>query len=533
MAEFGRAVASSSLHVLSLNNNAVWADGLDVFLEGLAPSSIGLDEGAHEQRYVDVDHSSTDKRTSLSTQPSSSSKPGLEILNRPTRFTPPPSSNTSRRRTSHSLTDLHLSGCPLRLKGARVIARFLADPRRCGPLELLALNNCYLGSRGVMLISRAMEGWCFTLEGLQVSSNHLFPEESFADGGEDTLMPPHFEDIQLRGDEVQSMLSEALAEEQEIMRGEFRTLDGKKEMVSLGVGRRRRRLSWNDLDGPDPDIILYAGSPSPSPSTTPRSAPASPISVSSLPHHRLERLLEGLGATVIKTATGRCRRAINRNQGLKLSVVRNALALLPIARILLHARQWTDEECGRDVMKDLMGGEVRRSSTPSSSANPQMAAITSFPFMELPRDVVPLIIAHAQPEQDVLSDRQVKKLLSYAADRQTLAEEVAILADVRRDALNPSWAYRPPFRPGPGHYGRAEWQTLISGSGLIGSVAIPGSSSDDVAVLRSSFGNGRDMSGVILEQGCGSRMCEIQGWERERVDDILKRLGCDRWDPVI
>ncbi len=488
-------MANSSLEVLSLNNNPFNAESLEILLEGLSPSSPS-------PSLEDVDDDDVQMRTTCLppvTPPSSlpTSNLTFEILNNP-GITRPRSSSTSTS-PMHSLTDLHLSGCPLRLDGARLIARFLAVPGRVGKLHLLALNNCDLGARGLLVISRAMEKWCDTLQALQVSSNHSVPEETFSEGKRE-------EGVVLRGDAVEMMLSGVLEEENEAIRGKFRTRNGEKiEVASL-----KRRSAGYRIDPPDPDVILYAGSPSPSPSTTPTSNP-SPISLSALPHHRLEMLLEGLSGTVMKTAQARCRHSVERNQELAAMTRWNALRLLPIARVLLGARKRSDEECGKDVMKRMMEQGKHE--------------VDTFRFIDLPMDLVPLILEFAQDRPGILSARQIEALLSYAKDSSTLMEEARMVSSLACSGLEGNGntvgidAYRQPFRPGPGHYGRAEWQSMV----------LEAIRSSGMSVH--SLGGGR--GGLVCEARTRSGKQDVDGRERERVVGLLARLGCETWDAMV
>lgn len=553
MQAFAAAIRNSALQVLSLNNNPISADALDMLLDGIAPPRYHRAEGDPSSPPASEDdrtRSSWPGRGSPpppppSSMPTSSQHLTFEVLNAPrpraASWSTPPVPRHPR--ALHALTDLHLSGCSVRLQGARSLARFVADPDRIGGLQLLALNNCDLGSRGVLLLSRALAGWCFTLEGLQVSSNHARARDTFADevhgvGRADEDGDDAAEDRRgpLREGDVQVLLAGTLEEEREVMAGRFRVGDG--SIVDLGRLRDRRRLppaAMDEHDGPDRDLALFSGSHG-----LDKTAATSPRSLA-LSHHRLEELLEGVGASVIQTAAARVRLATSRNQDLRAAVRRNALQMLPVGRILLGARERTDEECGRDVMRDLMAVEFKGwpgalktgAPSPSTSPSPRSGRSTAmstssapppgdpFRFMDLPRDLVPMVLAHVQPDaSSALSERQTRAVLAYARDRDTLHTEREMVHRARDERRrHPSGstpardAYRPAFRPGPGHYGRAEWQLIASGQ--YGKAR--------ATVLDTGSGGGTLVDG-------GRSLDEVCVAEREGVNELLRRLGCDGWD---
>ncbi|KAJ9105427.1 hypothetical protein QFC21_001798 [Naganishia friedmannii] len=470
---FGKAVSRSRLEVISFNTNPLSSSGLDEFLEGLAET--GRDDVQQNQ-----------------------SREGQQRDRRRTERQPPSRSQSRSRWSSsptatqgHRLKQLHLSSCPLGIEGARMIADFISHPERSANLNVITLNDCELGLRGLNIVTRAAEMWNFTL---LVMETHLNFTISTSDNDPYQRIIPG------------SSFSPALQEELDALAEDERVVDqGITFATNTRLDRTRYRRPSFPLDRERYSLaclLEMIGNASSVADTTqqPTDGNVTPdISTS-----------EGIRRGLRYRLSARESEIIRRNSTIRERGQKTALQALPVARVLLTARLPSPSDVGAEIMNSLMQNTALQPSATSSSAsgNQTPCEIPSphqrFPLMDLPFDVIPSIIQQSTDSPDALSDYQWESLYRYAESPETLQAEIQKLASSRvgrRETFvistNPNMAIMGSglsnLRPGPGHPGRSDW--------------------------LKSLAFGLTTQGKLIPQE-----------EKAVIIKILEEVGCNTWD---
>lgn len=474
---FGKAVSRSKLEVISFNTNPLSASGLDEFLEGLAESGRDDVEQTQSGESQQRDRLRTDRR--------------------------PPSRSQSRSRWSssptatqgHRLKQLHLSSCPLGIEGARIIADFISHPERSANLNVITLNDCELGLRGLNIVTRAAEIWNFTLLVMETHLNFTISSD----------IDPYQRIIQ------GSSFSPALQEELDALAEDERVVDqGITFATNTRLDRSRYRRPSFPLDKERYSLarlLEMIGNASSATETTlpPADGNTTPdISTS-----------EGIRRGLRYRLSARESEIIRRNSAIRERGQKTALQALPVARVLLTARLPSPSDVGAEIMSSLMQNTALQpppgassSASSSLSGNHTPREIPSphqrFLLMDLPFDVIPNIIQQSTDSPDALSDYQWESLYRYAESPGTLQTEIQKLASSRvgrRETFvistNPNMAIMGSglsnLRPGPGHPGRSDW--------------------------LKSLAFGLTTQGKLIPQE-----------EKAVIINILEEVGCNTWD---
>lgn len=459
--QLGKAVSRSRLETISFNTNPLTAAGLEEFLTGLTE--------------IDSEEQDTVRATGSRSGNGSS---------RPSRG-PSRSHSRSRWRQSitenkgHSLKQLHLSSCPLGFDGAQIVADFISHPERSANLNVITLNDCELGLRGLNIVTRAAEMWNFTLLVMETHLNftvatELDPYQRIMNGH------PISPSLQAELDELtedERMVDEGISFRtgERINRTRYRRPDFRIDREKYSISRLLHALTTAGGDDPYLQAARNEGIRR------------------GLRHHLSERESE-----VIK------RNLWNREAGQK-----TALQAIPVARVLLTARLPDAADVGTEVMSLMMQkthlqypGEqhLSDSQTFENSLSPHLR----FPLMDLPFDVIPNIIQQSTDSPSALSDLQWDAVYRYAESHDTLQAEIAKLAASRRGrketyviSTNANMAVMGSglsnYRPGPGHPGRSEW--------------------------LKSLAFGMTTKGKLMPQE-----------EKAVMISILEEVGCNSWD---
>lgn len=431
MRRLGKAVSRSKLEVISFNTNPLTAEGLAEFLSGLTAEDETNDTRPSRS------HSRSRWRHSI------------------------------KHTTGHSLKQLHLSSCPLGLEGARIIADFISHPERSANLNVITLNDCELGLRGLNIVTRAAEMWNFTLLIMETHLNFSVATEL---DPYQRIMPG-----QAISPELQAELDELTDDERTIDQGiSFQT----KTMIDRSRYRRpafpidRQKRSITRLlqvltEGHGDDPYLQAA--------------------------RNEGIRRGLRHHL----STRESEVIKRNTLMREAGQKTALQALPIARVLLTGRVPNSTDVGAEIMESMM---QRTELQPRTVDSPHLR----FPIMDLPFDVIPNIIQQSTDSPHALSDLQWESLYRYAESRGTLQAEVEKLEKSRQGRQETFVISTSPtrslmgsglssYRPGPGHPGRSEW--------------------------LKSLAFGLTTQGKLMPQE-----------EKAVMIGILEEIGCNSWD---
>ncbi|GHJ84451.1 hypothetical protein NliqN6_0853 [Naganishia liquefaciens] len=396
----GKAVARSKLEVISFNTNPLSADGLREFLSGLSE--------VDEDWTSDVETSRTHARSRWR--------------------------HSITQTKGHCLKQLHLSSCPLGLDGARLIADFISHPERSANLNVLTLNDCELGLRGLNIVTRAAEIWNFTLLIMETHLNFSVATE----------LDPYQRIMPGQGisPELQNELDELIDDEQMIDQGfSFQTktkIDRSRyRRPAFPIDRKKRSIT-NLLQ------VLTSGH-------------------GDDPYIQAARR-EGIRRGLRHHLSTRESEVIKRNTLMREAGQKTALQAIPVARVLLTGRAPNPADVGADIMESMMQKPPSSHLLCGSSNSPHLR----FPIMDLPFDVVPNIIQQSTDSPHSLSDLQWESLYRYAESRETLHAEMEKLAASRQSRQETFVISTSPtrtltgsglssYRPGPGHPGRSEW----------------------------------------------------------------------------
>lgn len=456
MRRLGKAVSRSRLETISFNTNPLTAAGLEKFLEGLSE--------------IDNEEEETFRRDNTSSRPSRN---------------PSRTHSRSRWRRSitqtkgHSLKQLHLSSCPLGLEGVQAVADFISHPERSANLNVVTLNDCELGLRGLNIVTRAAEMWNFTLLVLETHLNftvatELDPYQRIMNGN--PISPT-----------LQAELDGLTEDERMVDQGiSFRT--------GARIDRTRYRHPSFTIDREKYSIarVLHA-------LTT---------AGGDDPYLQAARN-EGIRRGLRHHLSAREGEVIKRNTGIREAGQKTALQAIPVARVLLTARLPNPADVGTEVMNLMMqkahltylgDQHLSDSATAQNSLSPHLR----FPLMDLPFDVIPNIIQQSTDTPSALSDLQWDAVYRYAESRETLEAEIEKLAASQRSrketyviSTNPNMAVMGSglsnYRPGPGHPGRSEW--------------------------LKSLAFGMTTKGKLMPQE-----------EKAVMISILEEVGCNSWD---
>ncbi|KAJ9091635.1 hypothetical protein QFC19_009005 [Naganishia cerealis] len=459
---FGRAVAKSKLEVISFNTNPLSSSGLDEFLEGLAETGSDSEE---QSKLRDMQG---DDRVRISRQPPSRSQSRSRW----------PSSPTATQ--GHHLKQLHLSSCPLGIEGARGIADFISHPERSANLNVITLNDCELGLRGLNIVTRAAEMWNFTLLVMETHLNFTIASE--VDPYQRIIQGQHF--------------PPELQEELDALAGDERIVDqGITFANNTQLDRTRFRRPSRPIDKDKFSLARFLETLATSPVIDDSTLQPSPS--------------EGIRRALRYRLSARESEIIRRNSLIRERGQKTALRALPVARVLLTARLPSPSDVGSEIMNSLMQKTESHSLARPATLQSEMPLDSPsphrrFPLMDLPFDVIPNIIQQSTDSPDALSDFQWESLYRYAESRDTLHAEIQKLASSqigRRETFvistNSNMAVMGSglsnLRPGPGHPGRSDW--------------------------LKSLAFGLTTQGKLMPQE-----------EKGVIIAILEEIGCNTWD---
>jgi hypothetical protein len=108
---------------------------------------------------------------------------------------------------------------------------------------------------------------------------------------------------------------------------------------------------------------------------------------------------------------------IFRNRYVTRRVRRAALRTIGPARILLHARPPSDEDTASRIMEEVSAVSLTCSASPTSRP---------FPILELPPEVLNLIIRHCSQDPHAMTESQYARLRSQAENRDELTKLVRL-----------------------------------------------------------------------------------------------------------
>ncbi|KAJ9120626.1 hypothetical protein QFC22_002555 [Naganishia vaughanmartiniae] len=472
---FGKAVSRSKLEVISFNTNPLSSVGLDEFLEGLAETGRG-----------DVEQNQSREQQQRDRQQRTERQPPSRSQSR-SRW---PSSPTATQ--GHRLKQLHLSSCPLGIEGARIIADFISHPERSANLNVITLNDCELGLRGLNIVTRAAEMWNFTLLVMETHLNFTISSD----------IDPYQRIMQ------GSSFSPALQEELDALAEDERVVDqGITFATNTRLDRTRYRRPSFPLDKERYSLarlLEMIGNAS----TTAAETTQQPTDGSATPDISTS---EGIRRGLRYRLSARESEIIRRNSAIRERGQKTALQALPVARVLLTARLPNPSDVGAEIMNSLMQNTALQPPTISSSTSGSQTPRDEvpsphqrFPLMDLPFDVIPNIIQQSTDCPDALSDYQWESLYRYAEVPETLQAEIQKLASSRvgrRETFvistNPNMAIMGSglsnLRPGPGHPGRSDW--------------------------LKSLAFGLTTQGKLIPQE-----------EKAVIINILEEVGCNTWD---